>query len=129
MPRTGKRRAGLRCRASCAPPAGIVGLLGCQRPCMAKKRPDEAGLAGTLRLLAVLPVDVLLPVEQLGNVDIHELRAAHEHRARDDLDAAFWQIDRGWFDAAPVPATLAHEVFDEVLHGSLRRIIALLPKK
>ena len=64
----------------------------------------------------MLPVYPVLGLQQVGKVNVHELRAAREDRARNDLNAALWKFNARWFDATPCAVTIAHEVLDEVFH-------------
>ena len=55
------------------------------------ERVMSPGLVGTL------PVYPILGFQHLGNVDVHELGATREDGSRNHLNAALWQVKRGWF--------------------------------
>src|ERR1043165_3855469 len=59
---------------------------------------------------------LVLPLEKLGGVDIHEERALGEYRIRGHLDAAARELDFARLDALPASGRVAAKAFDEVAH-------------
>jgi hypothetical protein len=79
-----------------------------------RQKAAEKGLAERVSLVPPLPFVFL--VQRGGNVEVHELSAAHERVANGHLDAPYRSIEGAWFEAGPAPRPVADEFLDGVMH-------------